>query len=92
MIRTQASTARGCENPLGALHTCHEEKAGDVHAITGYVKGISHPTRGKHDPARPGKRFTCTSCHEPHSAFTKDLYQFEVKTRIELCAVCHRKK
>lgn len=72
--------------------TCHDEKAADVHVIAGYLKGLSHPTRGNRDPARPGKRFSCVSCHEPHSAFTYELYQFEAKTRYELCAVCHRKK
>lgn len=74
--------------------TCHDEKgmANDVHVLAGYVKGITHPTRGKHDPVRPGKRFSCASCHEPHSAWTKDLFQFETKARNELCAICHRKK
>lgn len=71
--------------------TCHDEKATEVHVLAGYGKRKTHPTHGKHDPARYGKRFSCTSCHNPHSALTKDLYQFEVRGRNELCSKCHKK-
>jgi predicted CXXCH cytochrome family protein len=72
--------------------TCHEEMASGVHVLAGFVKGITHPTKDKRDPARPGKRLSCASCHEPHSAANRYLFAFEANTRNELCGVCHRKK
>lgn len=71
---------------------CHTEKRLDTHVIAGYTKRMTHPTRAKSDPVRPGKRFSCASCHSAHSAQTNNLYAFDVRTRLELCAICHRQK
>ncbi len=72
--------------------TCHSEKASGVHVITGLLTGITHPTRLKSDPLRPGRRLTCSSCHDPHSAESKDLFAYDIRNRNELCTICHRKK
>jgi len=72
--------------------TCHTSQAMGRHVVAGYVKSSSHPTRGKRDPSRPGKRMSCSSCHEPHSSEARDLFAYNVKTRPALCNVCHRKK
>jgi predicted CXXCH cytochrome family protein len=71
--------------------TCHADKGSGVHVVAGFVSGNSHPTRKRRDPARPGKRLSCTSCHEPHGGETQDLFAYEVKNRTELCSLCHRK-
>ena len=72
--------------------TCHDEKATERHVLTGMKKGSSHPTKHKRDPARRGKRMTCVSCHEPHSAESRHLFAFDAKERFELCGYCHGKK
>jgi len=69
--------------------TCHAEKKTDVHLISGFVRGISHPTMRSPDPSRPGKRLTCVSCHSPHSARTRDLLGFDVTSKFEICKFCH---
>lgn len=70
---------------------CHSEQATGVHVVAGFVTGNSHPTKKKKDPMKPGKRMTCASCHQPHSADTPHLFAYEAKTRSELCSLCHKK-
>jgi len=77
--------------PWDLCTTCHAEKASGVHVIAGFKSGKTHPTRLKPDPMRPGKRLTCSSCHEPHSAVNKDLFAYHIKTWQELCPLCHAK-
>lgn len=72
--------------------TCHAQHGSGVHVVAGFVKGKSHPTKGKKDLARPGKRLSCASCHEPHSSQGQNLFAYNVKSRPDLCAICHRKK
>lgn len=72
--------------------TCHDEKATERHVLTGLKKNASHPTKAKRDPARRGKRLTCVSCHQPHSAESSSLFAFSVKERFDLCGFCHGKK
>jgi predicted CXXCH cytochrome family protein len=71
--------------------TCHTNMQNDVHVVAGFATGKTHPTKGKRDPARPGKRLTCSSCHDPHSAVTPYLLVFDVRSRSELCGYCHKK-
>ena len=70
--------------------TCHQDKGSGVHVLAGYMRG-SHPTRDVPDPLRPGKNLTCTSCHNPHSAENSQLISFTVRSRTELCNICHKK-
>jgi predicted CXXCH cytochrome family protein len=71
--------------------TCHADKGSGAHVLAGFGKGGTHPTKSKRDPARPGKRLACAGCHEPHSAETGYLFAYDVKSRSELCGICHRK-
>jgi predicted CXXCH cytochrome family protein len=53
--------------------TCHTEMATGKHTVAPFALFGKHPTKGVKDPLRPGKRLTCASCHNPHTANTKDL-------------------
>lgn len=72
--------------------TCHGEQASGAHVVVGLVRSDFHPTRNRRDPARPGKKMTCSSCHEPHSSESRDLFAYGAKTRTALCKICHLKK
>lgn len=69
--------------------TCHAEKKKEVHLISGFVRGISHPTMRVQDPSRPGRWLSCVSCHSPHSARTRELLNFDVTSMFEMCKFCH---
>lgn len=68
--------------------TCHAEiaKMGHVSAGTGRP---SHPFRGKKDPARPDREFSCASCHNPHSSDNIKLFRYPAGSAYELCTRCH---
>ncbi len=72
--------------------TCHTEKASDVHVIAGFVFSGSHPTRRWPDPSRPGKHLSCISCHSPHSGEARAIFVYGIRSKYELCALCHKKK
>jgi len=69
---------------------CHETVDDRVHVGRG-VGGRSHPLSGEKDPSRPGRRFDCSGCHNPHGAKSEYYYQFGVTSRMQLCQGCHRK-
>jgi len=71
--------------------TCHGRMATGRHVVAGFVSGTGHPTKDRRDPSRPGKKISCASCHEPHSAQSRSLYTHGAKSRFELCKVCHEK-
>ncbi|MCX7770130.1 MAG: cytochrome c3 family protein [Proteobacteria bacterium] len=66
---------------------CHQEfkKPGITHVVS------KHPLSGKKDPSRPGKMLQCSSCHNPHGENTPVFFVRGVKSRMELCAICHKK-
>ncbi len=59
---------------------CHEEKAKEPHPIA------NHPLEGPKDPYRAGKKFTCTSCHDPHASDHAGLFRFP---ELPICQYCH---
>lgn len=80
------------KKPVWELCTnCHTEKATDRHVVLGFVYGDSHPTRGRPNPVKPGQDFACSSCHNPHAAQARFLWQFDVTVREDLCRTCHAK-
>jgi predicted CXXCH cytochrome family protein len=80
------------EKPVDELcSTCHDGKSSGKHILAGYGLGDRHPTRGRPDPARPGKELSCTSCHSPHSSYGKFLFPDEAVHSDNLCLICHRK-
>lgn len=69
-----------CHNPHASDHpsllhanatdicgACHEELLTKPHVIAGGSANGGHPIRKSPDPFRPGRDFTCASCHNPHA-------------------------
>ncbi len=79
---------------------CHDQIIKKPHAIAGF-NAEGHPVgkekkdrKGKvlppaNDPKRPGKLFTCASCHNPHSSDYSKLFRYPAKASMELCVNCH---
>ena len=101
---TAAGRCTTCHDPHGSANAfwlkkpvwdlctnCHTEKASDRHVVLGFVYGDSHPTRGRPNPVKPGQDFACSSCHNPHAAQARFLWQFDVTVREDLCRTCHAK-
>ncbi len=80
------------KKPIFELCTnCHTEKASGRHVVLGFVYGDGHPLRGRPHPLKPGVELACSSCHNPHAAQVRYLWQFDVTVREELCRTCHPK-
>jgi predicted CXXCH cytochrome family protein len=63
---------------------CHED-----------IKDIDHPNQGHpsfklrgEDPLRPGRRFSCVTCHDPHDGKDPKMMR---KPFFHLCVECHPK-
>ncbi len=80
------------KKPIFDLCTnCHTEKAKGRHVVLGFVYGDGHPLKGRPHPIKPGVELACSSCHNPHAAQVRYLWQFDVTVREELCRTCHPK-
>ena len=77
--------------PWDLCTTCHAEKASGRHIIAWGPSGDSHPTRGRPDPMKPEREFSCRSCHNPHASNAPKLWNFNATTAYQLCWTCHRK-
>lgn len=101
---TAAGRCTTCHNPHAADRqyflrlpatdlclSCHEEIAAKPHVISGF-SGKGHPFRISPDPFRPGRDFTCASCHNPHASDSPVFLNF-VKGAPEgltsFCKSCH---
>lgn len=69
--------------------SCHTNRATGGHVGAGF-SGSVHPTKGKPDPAQPGRELSCASCHEPHAASEKRLFAYNAARTSRLCKVCHK--
>jgi len=79
---------------------CHDQVVHKPHAIAGFTQS-GHPIgqirkdpKGKplpllEDPKRPGKPFTCASCHNPHSSDNRKLFRYPARSSMDLCMNCH---
>jgi len=76
----------------GICVTCHQDEAikSGIHVVRGFGSA-GHPVTGKEDPKRKGKRFSCASCHEPHSSDFVRLFRYRADTPFALCVQCHEK-
>lgn len=80
------------KKPIFDLCTnCHTEKASGRHVVLGFVYGDGHPLKGRPHPIKPGVELACSSCHNPHAAQVRYLWQFDATVREELCRTCHPK-
>jgi predicted CXXCH cytochrome family protein len=72
---------------------CHPEVSKGPHVIAGFSRS-GHPlgengkTKQTEDPLRPGRKFYCVSCHEPHSSELPRLNRFP--KGMDSCLKCHR--
>jgi len=95
VVHGTATECLMCHNPHGSTFDtmvrdrttkicmmCHEEKAKQSHPVAG------HPMEGPKDPHRPGKKLTCTSCHNPHASDHSKLFRFPT---LPICSYCHAK-
>ncbi|TAN40596.1 MAG: hypothetical protein EPN25_06990 [Nitrospirae bacterium] len=83
--------------PVNVCFECHAGIRKKAHAIVGMLESghpLGVPKKGKkpvEDPARPGKRFYCGSCHNPHTSDNPSLFRYEARRGMELCLNCHKK-
>ncbi|MDY0117546.1 MAG: cytochrome c3 family protein, partial [Sulfurimonadaceae bacterium] len=75
--------------------TCHAEKADGKHVVSaiGFRQTSTggHPTKDRKDPARPGRDFTCSSCHNPHGSQGTKLLRMKGSMAFGVCQRCHKK-
>jgi predicted CXXCH cytochrome family protein len=77
--------------PWELCTTCHAEKASGRHILAWGPTGDTHPTRGRPDPMKPEREFSCRSCHNPHASNAPKLWNFDVTETYQLCWTCHQK-
>ena len=76
--------------PVNKLcQTCHPDKTDGLHATT-FVAG-GHVISGDFDMRRPGKVFSCASCHNPHGSDNANLFYYGLDG-LEMCDACHGDK
>jgi predicted CXXCH cytochrome family protein len=94
----------GCHNPhgsdnLGLLNKepaalcldCHPEVKKGPHVIAGFTRSghpLGNDAKEVPDPLRPGKKFYCAACHEPHRAELPKLSRFP--KGMASCQLCHK--
>jgi predicted CXXCH cytochrome family protein len=70
--------------------SCHPEQKDGRHVTPVVASG--HPVGGNlNDPRRPGRDFTCASCHNPHGSDNPRLFYFGGSS-MESCDGCHGDK
>jgi predicted CXXCH cytochrome family protein len=95
----------GCHNPhasdfIGLLKTepatlcldCHPDIKKGPHVIAGFTRSghpLGNDNRDVQDPLRPGKKFYCAACHEPHRSELPKLNRFG--KGMVACQKCHQK-
>lgn len=94
-----------CHNPHASDHpsllhanatdvclVCHEEFLTKPHVIAGGSGNGGHPIRKSPDPYRPGRDFTCASCHNPHAGDAPNfLNNYKASMSIHrFCLSCHK--
>lgn len=72
---------------------CHSDIAKGPHVIAGFTRSghpLGNEKKGKEadDPLRPGKKFYCAGCHEPHRSELPKLNRFG-KGMVS-CQKCHK--
>jgi predicted CXXCH cytochrome family protein len=79
--------------PAAICLTCHTDVQKKPHVIVG-LSGGGHPlgdaakSKETADPLRPGKKFSCVSCHEPHRSDLPMLTR--LPKGMSSCQKCHK--
>ena len=77
------------KEPVKVCLDCHAEVPKKPHA--GFPRG-GHPLgddgKARADPLRPGKKFYCAACHEPHRSVNAKLTRFG--KGMASCQQCHK--
>ena len=100
-----AGLCLGCHNPhssdnQGLLKAepatlcldCHPDIKKGPHVIAGFSSSghpLGNDKNEAQDPLRPGKKFYCASCHEPHRSTLPKLTRFA--KGMASCQTCHKK-
>ncbi len=84
------------QDAIGLCFECHPAVRKTPHAVSGFSTAghpIGLPLKKKKsviDPARPGKKFYCGSCHNPHSSDWMKLFRYKANVAFEICDNCHK--
>ena len=82
--------------PAETCLECHDEIKEEPHVLAGFARK-GHPVGDEkraqpvEDPLRPGKPFSCASCHEPHKSDFRKLLRLDPKQGMGICQACHQK-
>lgn len=79
-------------NATDICASCHEEVMARPHVIAAVSSREGHPVRISPDPFRPGRDFTCASCHNPHAGDAPNfLNNYQASMPVHLfCLSCHK--
>lgn len=101
---SDAGHCTACHNPHASdqpsfLHlnatdicvSCHEEIMTKPHVTASVSTKEGHPVKISPDPLRPGRDFTCASCHNPHAGDAPNfLNNYTASMSIHrFCLSCH---
>jgi predicted CXXCH cytochrome family protein len=100
-----AGMCLGCHDPHGSDNIgllkkepatlcldCHPDIRKGPHVIAGFTRSghpLGNDAREVQDPLRPGKKFYCAGCHEPHRSELPKLTRYG--KGMESCQKCHKK-
>lgn len=79
-------------NATDVCVSCHEELTSKPHVIGAVSTKGGHPVKISPDPYRPGRDFTCASCHNPHAGDAPNfLNNYKASMSIHrFCLSCHK--
>lgn len=79
-------------DPVSLCLDCHVDAKKTGHYLNQFSRVAHTLERGTNhqvdDPSRPGKKFYCASCHEPHRSDRPKLTRFG--TGMDSCLKCHQ--
>jgi predicted CXXCH cytochrome family protein len=82
------------KEPAALCLDCHAEVTKAPHVVAGFSRsghpmGVDEKSKKAEDPLRPGRKFYCVSCHEPHRSAFPMLGRFEKGVKAS-CQACHK--
>ena len=79
------------KEPATLCLDCHPDIKKGPHVIAGFSRSghpLGNDKKKVDDPLRPGKKFYCASCHEPHRSDRPKLNRFD--KGMASCQKCHK--